>query len=412
MNERTEALTPPCVQGENAPAVERYLVEGRLQAGEAALLDELKTRNHDDQLRFGLGILQFLQAFEKLMQDLNHYGVRNTFASGLNLVPTVSLPFKSNPEPQVLGYDQAQQIIATLLQNLAKAETTLATIADASVKLPLHVGMIRLDLDGDGQTDEEDCMWKRYVRFDPTRKIDLQTAEEFYISFDRGDVHWFRGYCHLLMASCEQYLAYDTREIFDCTAHLFFPNVESPYKFLLNKGTEVNLVNGIVGNIATVSDLLALIHLMIRLPVAVPERTKAALHHLEAVVAQSKESWKWIMAETDDDHAWIPNPRQTGVIPNVRVTEEMVNAWLKLMDQSGKVLAGELLIPFWRDDDDRGVNLRKFFLEPRTLDAVLWVQGTAAVPYLEKGEKIDAETWRRIQQPFGSQFPGFAIWFN
>ena len=58
------------------------------------------------------------------------------------------------------------------------------------------------------------------------------------------------------------------------------------------------------------------------------------------------------MAETDDDHEWIPNPRQTGVIPNVHVTQEMVNAWTDFLDQSQKILAGEVLIPFWQRADD------------------------------------------------------------
>jgi hypothetical protein len=138
----------------------------------------------------------------------------------------------------------------------------------------------------------------------------------------------------------------------------------------------------------------------------------AALHHLEAVAAQSKESWKWIMAETDDDREWIPNPRQTGVIPGVRVTEEMVTAWTDAMSEAEKLLSGELLIPFWRSDDGRGVKLRKVFLEPRKLDLVLWVQGTAAAPYLEKGNLTKSEAFTELPTVFGDHFPGFAVWFN
>ena len=45
-------------------------------------------------------------------------------------------------------------------------------------------------------------------------------------------------------------------------------------------------------------------------------------------------------------------------------------------------------------------------------DLVLWVQGTAAAPYLEKGPKTKPETWRRLQTIFQGQFIGFAFWFN
>src|SRR5262249_12473305 len=108
----------------------------------------------------------------------------------------------------------------------------------------------------------------------------------------------------------------------------------------------------------------------------------------------------------------IPNPKQSCVIPHVRVTQDMIDSWLEMMDQSEKLLAGELLIPFWRGDDDRGVNLRKVFTEPTKLDLVLWVQGSAAAPYLEKGEMTKPEIWKRMPSIFGHNFPGFAAWFN
>jgi hypothetical protein len=82
------------------------------------------------------------------------------------------------------------------------------------------------------------------------------------------------------------------------------------------------------------------------------------------------------------------------------------------MDESEKLLKGELLIPYWRGDQAQGINLRKVFLEPRTFDLVLWVQGTAGAPYLQKGELTKGDTWRRLRGEFGPQFPGFALWFN
>jgi hypothetical protein len=51
-------------------------------------------------------------------------------------------------------------------------------------------------------------------------------------------------------------------------------------------------------------------------------------------------------------------------------------------------------------------------LEPRPLDLVLWVQGTAATPYLEKGELTKPAVWNRLTRVFGGEFVGFAIWFN
>ena len=72
-----------------------------------------------------------------------------------------------------------------------------------------------------------------------------------------------------------------------------------------------------------------------------PARTRAALAHLEAGVAQAKEMWKFILAETDDDNEWIPNPKQTGVV-GVKVTQEMIDAWRETLDEAEQVLQGRL----------------------------------------------------------------------
>jgi hypothetical protein len=391
----------------DVPSAEEYLIQDRLESAETALSDELRKHPHNDQIRFALGTAQFLRAVEQLAQSLYRHGMRGRFAEGLGIIPGIDSPLPINSQTAGIKYEDARAIADTFAKSLDKAETTLAQISDPDVKMPLHFGLIHLDLDGDGQVTEDDSLWKLYSRLNRTVQVDAQTAKDFYICFDRGDVHWLRGYCHLLKAFCEMYLAYDSRETFNCTAHLFFTKVDSPYKFL----AEPRKTSASRFDTSQIMDVIALIHL-IRWQVVEPQRMTTALHDLEAVVAQSKESWKWIMAETDDDHEWIPNPNQTGVIPNVKVTNEMVAAWLDLMDQSGKILEGKLLLPFWRGNENLGVNVRKVFTEPQTFDLILWVQGSSAGPYLEKGELADQNLAARLQRTFGTNFPGFALWFN
>ena len=398
---------PSAEKKHDAPLVEKYLIEGRLADGEIALLAKLEQHSDDDQLRFGLGLLQFLRAVERLAQDVYRYGIHDWSALRTR-APFMQLPLPCNPNPETLSYADARKIAQTFLDKLRQSEATLAQITHADVKLPIHFGLIKLDLNHDGQVSDDESFWKLYASLSGSRNISPEKARAFLICFDRGDVHWLRGYCHLIMAVCEVYLAHDSRETFERTAHLLFPKVDSPYKFL-SKGKRVHRM---AGEDIDILDVVALVHL-IRWPVVEKQRMVAALHHLQAVVAQSKESWKWILAETDDDHEWLPNPQQTGVIPNVSVTQEMVDAWLDAMDEADKLLKGELLIPFWRGDDDRlGVNLQRVFTEPTTLDLVLWVQGTAAAPYLQRGNLTKPGSWRRLPQEFGSHLPGFALWFN
>jgi hypothetical protein len=134
------------------------------------------------------------------------------------------------------------------------------------------------------------------------------------------------------------------------------------------------------------------------------------------MVTKAREMWKQYGAETDDDQEWIPNAKQTGVL-QVKVTQDMIDAWLKTLDNAEAVLKGEKLIPFWRAEiTDRGVNLKRAFMESKTLDIVLWVQGPGAAPFLEKGtitELAEERTLNRLSTIFGgSNFFGFAFWFN
>jgi len=391
------------------PLVEKYLVEGKLSEGETALLDRLQHHPKDDEARFGLGVLQFLQAVEKLFQDISYYKIRD-YDEIKDLVPILSKFRRSSGAAEKITYEKARKIIEDFQARVAKAEATLGGINDEKVKLPLHFGMIRLDLTGDGILSENETLWKLYTVVQNSHKdITPEQAKTFYIKFDRGDVHWLRGYCNVFLALCDMYLAYDSRETFDRTIQLIFSNVDTPYKALMARrggGKKIKSIDE-----AIIVDVIAVIH-SIRWKLIEPKRMEAALHHLETVIDQSRVSWKFIMAETDDDHEWLPNPRQTGVIPDVKVTEAMVASWAEVMNESERVLSGKLLLPFLCAGEGEGVNLRRVFLEPRDFDLVYWVQGTDALPYIEEGTRTKFETWRTLSREFGGHFPGFAFWFN
>ena len=143
---------------------------------------------------------------------------------------------------------------------------------------------------------------------------------------------------------------------------------------------------------------------------------KAALAHLEDMLFHAKQMWKHYQAETDDDREWIPNPKQTGVM-QIEVTEEMLATWLEVLNETELVLKGKKLLPFWRGESiERGVNLRRVFTEPRAIDPFLWLQGTAATPYLEKGEITSfatPEMLGRINGTFrGANFFSILFWWN
>src|SRR5438876_3023590 len=395
----------------DAPLAERYLLDGKLAEGAKALEIRLKQAPKDDQARFGLGVTQFLQTFEHLGGGLYKYGLR-TEKAFLQPPPQVKEFLPQNPSPEKLTYAAARQLVQTFIDDLAKAEATLAEVKDPAVKLPLHVGLIKIDPFGQGKPISAAFLFGRVEVIPPAVS---KLAETLVIGFDRGDVSWLRGYCHILAAGGELLLAVDGQRAFDYGAHLLFEKVETPYTFLLEERRAFD--EAPLTNVRMFSDVLSFFHQLTRLPLKEPARTKAALAHFEAGVGQAKELWKFILAETDDDNEWLPNPRQTGVI-GVKVTQEMIDVWLETLDEAEQVLQGKKLIPFWRGDEgERGVNLRRVFTEPQTFDLIEWVQGTAAVPYLEKGlltKLADPSVGARLNKAFGGPFNfiGFGFWFN
>ena len=57
------------------PFVEQYLISEELKNGEQNLIEHLKKQPNDDEARFGLGVLQFMQGVEHLMQSLHKHGL-------------------------------------------------------------------------------------------------------------------------------------------------------------------------------------------------------------------------------------------------------------------------------------------------------------------------------------------------
>jgi hypothetical protein len=75
-----------------------------------------------------------------------------------------------------------------------------------------------------------------------------------------------------------------------------------------------------------------------------PARLGRLRKHLLEVVKLNRETWRYIRAETDDDHEWLPNPKQKGVI-GLPVRDEMIDAWLEMMGELEALLDGKTTLP-------------------------------------------------------------------
>jgi hypothetical protein len=375
------------------------LSERSLEMSERELSDKLAAEPKADEVRAGLGICRFGRAVEKMAQTLYRHGLRvnSTFAGA---VPFLRLPLPPNNAPQETKPDDLRAMLVQWIADMNSVEAALSKVENRELKLPVAFAKMYLQY-APGQPPLS--LGEVYSRIATNGRA--SGGEEFVVAVDYADVLWFRAYARLTSFMAEVILAHDAKKLFEHTAHLAFPKAKSPYHEMFrqgwnDRGFESEIVDGI-----------AFLHLL-NVPVREPARMKAALENLEEAFRLSRKMWAAIQAETDDDREWIPNPRQkNGVIPGVRITDDMVAGWTLFLNEMESIVAGKKLIPFWRDRD-RGINLRRMFTEPRDFDLILWIQGPGAEPFLEKGAQTDPATWNRLQQMFRGEFFGFAFYIN
>ncbi len=399
-------------QADHGKKLDEFLSQGKLADAEK-YFDQIAAQDTaDSEARVALGVTQFLQAIEGLGQANYRFGLINQHAGNL---PLARMPVPLNDKPEQISYDKLRTVVSEFSVKLATAEQSLAAAKTAAVQIPLYIGRVRLDLDGNGEFSDEETLWKVFAAINTA--VEQKEGEEFFVGVDGADVHWLRGYCHFLMAFCDVVLAYDERELFERCAQLIFPKIDSPYL-----AAQDGIGDPDEFPPSMILDGIAAIHL-VNFKLIDKDRMISAHRHLLAMIEQSRLCWERAQTEMDDDHEWIPNEKQTGVL-EVHVSRDVITGWHKVLDELEDILQGERLIPYWRKyfksifsspefpAKGTGINLNKVFLEPCDFDLVLTIQGTNVEPYLAEGSLSTPEAWTEMTQVFQGQFFGFAIWFN
>lgn len=382
------------VSAADFPLVEKDLHSGQFATGENALKAALAISPKDDQIRFGLGVLQMVRGVERLGQSLYRYGC----ASRNTQLPFVRLPIPVNPNPAPISYEDFRRLLADFYGDLTIAEATLAGITDDNVTLPLRLAEIHLDLDGDGKSKDRfiDILKKL-----AGRNVGNTKNAEFLVRFDRGDVAWMRAYCHLLMGMLDFQLALDLEQTFDVLAGELFGKPRKPEKGKLSKDWQH--LNAAWKTIA----------------VKEPARLNQMRKHLMAVCELNAETWKYIRQERDNDYEWLPNVRQTSVL-GLPVNDAMIDVWLGMMEEFHALLDGKKVVPAVvlravGPEVESGLNLRKLLEDPP--QAFQWERIAEEGPadkYLDKTiPDVDSIKIMRVPQMFRDTLGmGYAAWFN
>jgi hypothetical protein len=372
------------------PLVEKYLHAGELARGEQALTAALQKDPKNDQIRFGLGVLQFVRAVERFGQALYEYGARseNTW------VPFLRLPVPKNDKPHTISYQALGRVFDTFVADLTRAERTLAGVTDENVKLPVRLAAVQLDLTGSGKPTDKfiDIL----VKLNGGRFEFQKDNPELLVCFDRGDVAWLRAYCHLLSALLEVYRAFDFEAHFDERVKAVFPKIE-PVRDTKRDDNVLVIADG--------------------------ARLGRFRQHMLAVCALNRETWKFIRAETDDDHEWLPNPKQKGVL-GLPVTNERIDRWLELVGileelfEGERLVSSELLGFLGTNTQGKGLNLKTFLDDPPpSIDEAKIRKDGIDPKYLEEPGKKKTFGINEAIRVFGIINDGpfgfaYAAWFN
>ena len=268
-----------------APSIEQDLKAARYADLDRKLSDHLQSSPKDDNARLALGVVRFLRAVEARVQAFHRYGYK-TESSVLNLVGITNLPIPRNSKPEPFTYRAFRETLQSWVDDLKRVEQTLAPIRSLDVKLRLSFGLVGLDLDQDGKVADEERLCRIYSHFNQQADLATWKEAEFVIGFDRGDVEWLRGYCHLLSALAEVWLAHDFNEFFDQVAFAWFAGAKPPWPFLDESRSDKERQFQ-----AEITDLIAAIHL-VRFPVTEPGGSSRAWppgigHRAQPVVVET-----------------------------------------------------------------------------------------------------------------------------
>ena len=327
----------PAKNDAEAPLAEKFLHEGEFAKGESASLRALEENRDDDEVRFGLGVIQVMRAAEKLGQSLYEYGAVSEKANQ----PFLRLPVPKNPDPSSISHKELGRVLDAFASDLQRAEATLAAIKDDRVKLRLRLSKIRFDFAGNGK--DQTTLLELLVKLNGERLGFEKANPDFRVHFDRGDVAWLRSYCHVLSAMVEAYRSIDQEAGFSDRVESVFPNVEASTEDD-DWRTGVKVVD--------------------------PPRLRRARLHLVAVCELNRESWMHIRAETDDDFEWLPHPRQIDQL-GLPLTDERIDAWLEMMTEWEELFKGRSLIAgnlvryvIPDHDTELGLNVKKLMDDP------------------------------------------------
>ncbi|MCB2117453.1 MAG: hypothetical protein KDE00_14455 [Rhodobacteraceae bacterium] len=425
------------------------LVRDKGLAGAAEVL----RASEDPGDRFALAGVQFLGAVEQAWQARWRYGL--TLSNPM--MPGMQTELFANPAPEPLPADIVVTLGRALIDGMAASEATLAALPDdAEPSFAVNIADLWFDVNASGARDEGEGFgdlalqallspWQvEQVKQDMAANPGTPNPLTATIRFDTADADWLRAYTHLVRGMSEVVLAFDPTEEIGRAQELHAAlaaqagaspagipeelraQIEADIRRARPDATDAEVkaeadetaaalsadgaMRGMKDQAGPWVDLAAIIiNTLAHQPDAAG--ITRARDHLVAVAQYNRRFWEKVAVETDNEAEWIPNDRQTAAL-GFTLPEGTGVTWLAVLSEGEKVLAGDLLIPYWRFAPGHGVNLGTWIAKPAPVRVVDWIQGTAALPYAGAGEVMTIDSWRRFAMLLEGRAGLFAILLN
>ena len=130
----------------SAEAARSHLYAATLAGGADDLARLVAANSQDMEARFGLGMIQFVRAVEKLCQAQYRYGIQQPDPH--ILLPLLRFPIPPNPNPEAIDYDAFRAMLQDFIVDLATSEATLAGIGERPATVVVDLMQVRLNVTG------------------------------------------------------------------------------------------------------------------------------------------------------------------------------------------------------------------------------------------------------------------------
>jgi hypothetical protein len=355
---------------------------------------------------FAIGGLAFLGAVERALQLQWRTGADQAAGNAGDTLglPFLRLPVPPNPAPEPFQGALISQLFTDIDADMTAARTALATLpegADFGMELTFSDLWFDINLNGAREPEEDaltilgpQLMGWMWQNPDPA-------APPLTIRFDAADAAWLTAYTHVLSGVANTILAYDPAASIDrVIAARAALKVADPspddYSFDASFGQFLDAFAMLEGAVNQTPDAA---------------RAKAAKEHFLAMIAENRRFWSLVAAETDNDREWVPNDKQTSAL-GIVLPPGTGDTWLGVLADGEALLQGRILIPYWRGPEGQGINLGRMFDEPAPISITGWVQGWAAVPYLEQGPAINDTSLRQFEALMGGNAGLMMVFLN